>query len=453
MCQPLLRASAVVAILFAFAAPCQSVQEFPLPRPGAFPHDPTFTADGFAWYTDQSNSYIGRVDPSSGAVVDFPTPTPGSGPHGICTAPDGYVWYTAQSVGRLGRVDPASGAITEFVLPATANRPHTPVAHQGAIWFTAQTNNTYGRFDPGTGVTQVYPAPIGSLPYGLSPAPDGSLWIALFGTNKLGRVDTTTGALQLFVLPSASARPRRLAVANDGLVWFTDYQRGYLGRLDPSTGALQEWPAPDTPPGPYGISLGTDGRIWFHAAGTNAMIAFDPLAQQFATIPIPTAGAIVRHMVTDWSRGRLWLALSGTARLGLVQLVVPVTTVGAGCAGIAGVPVIAVDGTPRIGSSVTVSVSGTAAPIGVLVFGFSDTIWQGIPLPLELTAFGAPGCYLRVGLDVLFASAPPGPVSVTLPVAPLLNGFLLFAQWAMVADPSGLGFVTSAGVRMRVIGV
>ncbi|HZN38141.1 MAG TPA: hypothetical protein VFD82_05015, partial [Planctomycetota bacterium] len=72
MCQPLLRASAVVAILFAFAAPCQSVQEFPLPRPGAFPHDPTFTADGFAWYTDQSNSYIGRVDPSSGAVVDFP---------------------------------------------------------------------------------------------------------------------------------------------------------------------------------------------------------------------------------------------------------------------------------------------------------------------------------------------------------------------------------------------
>lgn len=446
-------AAAVMAAAFAAFARAQSVQEFPLLRPGAFPHDPTFAADGAAWYTDQSNSYIGRVDPATGAVVDYATPTPNSGPHGICTAPDGYLWYTAQSTGRLGRVDPATGAITEFVLPANANRPHTPIAHQGAIWFTAQANNTYGRFDPTTQTTQVYPAPAGSAPYGIHPAPDGSLWIALFGTNKLGRVTTSTGALQLFPLPNANARPRRLTVANDGLVWFTDYPRGFLGRLDPTTGTVQEWAAPDTPPGPYGIACGTDGRVWFHAAGTNQMIAFDPLLQTFATIPIPTGGAIVRHMVTDWSRGRLWLALSGTARVGLVQLVAPVTTFGAGCAGSAGVPAIGVDGPPRIGSVVTLSVTGTAAPIGVLALGFSDAVWSGIPLPVELGAVGAPGCYLRVALDILHATVLPAPVAVALPVDPALNGFTLFAQWGMLGDLSGLTFVTTAGLRLRIIGI
>jgi hypothetical protein len=37
-------------------------------------------------------------------------------------------------------------------------------------------------------------------------------------------------------------------------------------------------------------------------------------------VPIPTAGAIVRHMETDSTRGRVWLALSGTGRLGKIEV-------------------------------------------------------------------------------------------------------------------------------------
>ena len=37
-------------------------------------------------------------------------------------------------------------------------------------------------------------------------------------------------------------------------------------------------------------------------------------------MPIPDAGAIVRHMQTDSTRGRVWLALSGTGRLGKIEV-------------------------------------------------------------------------------------------------------------------------------------
>ena len=42
--------------------PAPSVIEYPLPRAKAFPHDPAVGADGIVWYTDQANSYIGRLD-------------------------------------------------------------------------------------------------------------------------------------------------------------------------------------------------------------------------------------------------------------------------------------------------------------------------------------------------------------------------------------------------------
>src|SRR5438034_1925553 len=70
-------------ILLALLNPPPIVVEYLLPRPGAFPHDPAVGRDGIVWYTDQANSYIGRLDPASGKVTDYPTPTPASGPHGI----------------------------------------------------------------------------------------------------------------------------------------------------------------------------------------------------------------------------------------------------------------------------------------------------------------------------------------------------------------------------------
>ena len=130
-----------------------TVVEYPLPRPNAFPHDPAVGLDGTVWYTDQANSYIGRLDPATGKVTDFATPTPKSGPHGIIVAPTGGVWYTANAAGRIGRVDPANGHIREFTLPAAARDPHTPLLVGAKLWFTVQQADLYGVLDTVSGAS------------------------------------------------------------------------------------------------------------------------------------------------------------------------------------------------------------------------------------------------------------------------------------------------------------
>jgi virginiamycin B lyase len=207
-------------------------------------------------------------------------------------------------------------------LPPEVRDPHTPLFHAGKLWFTVQGANLYARLDPKTGAVDVYHMPTGhSLPYGFVVAPDGSLFIAELGTNKIGHVDAANGALNEFALPDPGARPRRLQVDPKGIVWYTDYARGYLGRLDPATGQVREFASPGgNGSGPYGIALGTDGKVYYCESGKGAIVAFDPATEKSHVVTIPTPGAIVRNMSVDSTRQIVWLALSGTQRLGKIDL-------------------------------------------------------------------------------------------------------------------------------------
>jgi virginiamycin B lyase len=106
-----------------------------------------------------------------------------------------------------------------------------------------------------------------------------------------------------------------------GIVWYSDFARGQLGRLDPTTGQVRDFPSPGgSESQPYGIALGTDGRIWYNESAKNAVVAFDPATERTEVVRIPTGGAVVRNMSVDSTRARLWLALSGTQRLGRIDL-------------------------------------------------------------------------------------------------------------------------------------
>src|SRR2546425_7197721 len=122
-----------------------TVVEYPLPRPKAFPHDPAVGRDGIVWYTDQANSYIGRLDPETGKVTDYPTPTTVSGPHGIIVAPDGAVWYTANFKGRLAPLHPTPAPIKEDAPPAPARDPPTPLSHPAKTCLTRPRANLLDR--------------------------------------------------------------------------------------------------------------------------------------------------------------------------------------------------------------------------------------------------------------------------------------------------------------------
>ncbi|MBL8751699.1 MAG: hypothetical protein JNK15_00245 [Planctomycetes bacterium] len=96
-----------------------------------------------------------------------------------------------------------------------------------------------------------------------------------------------------------------------------------------------------------------------------------------------------------------------------------------------------------LGESVEMEFEHAPVGLGLFLWGFSDTAWTTIPLPLPLYLAGlnsAPSCYLRVSPDIvdtipLFATRY---VSPTMPSSPTLLGATLYGQAAYVdmGDPS-----------------
>jgi hypothetical protein len=126
---------------------------------------------------------------------------------------------------------------------------------------------------------------------------------------------------------------------------------------------------------------------------------------------------------------------------------------GTGCAGGAGVPDLTAATYPALGTTFTLQVGNASlnATDAFLMIGFSDTSWNGVPLPLTMAGFGMPNCTAYASPDaVLFflLSGGTGTVSLSLPAAPGFVGTSLYAQ-ALVRDPSAgnaLGaVVTNAG--------
>jgi streptogramin lyase len=138
--------------------------------------------------------------------------------------------------------------------------------------------------------------------------------------------DSLAGAdLQRAVLLAADLRGADLP-GRDGCKWVATGRSGIpttaeaISARSFRTGEVREWRSPGGDAGPYGIAIGSDGRIWYCESHTGSMVAFDPKTEKMEVVAIPTPGAVVRHVQTDSTRSRIWLALSGTGRLGKIEV-------------------------------------------------------------------------------------------------------------------------------------
>jgi hypothetical protein len=131
---------------------------------------------------------------------------------------------------------------------------------------------------------------------------------------------------------------------------------------------------------------------------------------------------------------------------------------GAGCAGSAGVPVLAVRGQgPWIGESFTLELNGL--PIGTTAFvflGISKTVWNTIPLPLGLGVIGMGSCTLFASGELVLPavrSASAATLTLAVPDDASLLGGAFFAQ-GFVTDPPAnpFGATVSNAAEVRVGG-
>ena len=95
-----------------------------------------------------------------------------------------------------------------------AKDPHSLAFDQkGTLWFTVQGANMVGRLNPVTGELALRNSPTPkSLPYGIMVNSKGVPFFVEFGANKVASIDPAKMIIREWTLPSADARPRRLAI-------------------------------------------------------------------------------------------------------------------------------------------------------------------------------------------------------------------------------------------------
>jgi hypothetical protein len=137
-----------------------------------------------------------------------------------------------------------------------------------------------------------------------------------------------------------------------------------------------------------------------------------------------------------------------------------VTALGLGCPARNGtIPRIGAGPLPPVSNRVSIHVSRVpaGAPAG-LVLGTSSTSWNGLPLPLDLTFLGMPGCLLRVAPDHVHCATTQGipgrghaTFEAVVPNESAVRGTTLFAQWLVLTDPdTEPSFAVTRALELRV---
>ncbi len=161
----------------------------------------------------------------------------------------------------------------------------------------------------------------------------------------------------------------------------------------------------------------------------------------------PTARSAMAAGFAPWPVGRVLCgggAQNTGTQFGSTFALVPTAPAtelefGNGCPTTAGAVDLAAVSLPYVGTDFVHEIRNAppVAFVGLIAFGLSDQFWSGVPLPLDLTLAGAPGCSVLVSPDVLLVTLlnnGTGGLTWSLPNQQSLVGLTFFTQ-ALVLDP------------------
>lgn len=336
--------------------------------------------------------------------------------------------------GAVVRIDSYTGAATPLGTGAFGQNALARTAN-GTFWSTRSLGTSYvlTNIDPDHG-TATTAFPCGDL-RALSAGPGNSLYGILDGsTDRLVQIDTATGAATTI---GSTGFPGVQALAqHQGVLYGWDVSAGLLV-VDPTTGAATApFPGVSIPPFAQTLCSHPDGRLL--------------LAGDAWTAPDPLYVVDTSHGTTTWIGGMVD-EVRGLEPLG--AFTVPL---GQGCDGTYGQVTLAVTGPLQVGGNLTATSTNHAAnAIGVLLFGTSATVHQGLSLPLLVDPwFATNSCRLYTSIDgsIPLAAGPVGPAAMqfTFAVPAGASGALLNLQHvALETVPGGMSWSNGVALQVR----
>ncbi|TDY37807.1 virginiamycin B lyase [Paraburkholderia rhizosphaerae] len=208
-----------------------AVARFPLPkdRPNANLNTAVFDKRGHLWFTGQGGIY-GELDPRTGSMRVFNAPR-GPGAYGICATVDGSLYFASLAGSYLGRIDPVSGA-AEVIEPPTPGQGARRVwsDSKGRIWVSEWNAGKVAAFDPATHRWREWKLP-GSEPHAYAIFVDDKdiVWLSEWSANALVRFDPRTERFETFALPRPHANVRQM-MGRPGEVWLSESGTDHLLR-------------------------------------------------------------------------------------------------------------------------------------------------------------------------------------------------------------------------------
>ena len=290
------------------------ITEYDLPRPTIEPHDVLF-ADGYAWYTNFGEEYIGRLDPRTGQHKEYPLPELKQGfPTGSLDLKrdhDGTLWFGMMYQGALAKFDPKSEKFQIFPVAQERNRDDTQLnmltmnyGVDGKMWTNDAGPSTILRLDVTSGKYESFD-PLAMLPggragksiYDIAADSQNNLYMTEFQSNYIVRLDAKSGSVTYYQAPTALSRNRRGNMDDQDRFWFAEYRGNKIGMFDTRQERFSEWPLPRLTQ-PYDVIWDKNAELWTSGMTTDRVVRLDPKTGQSIEYPL-ARDTNMRHMFVD----------------------------------------------------------------------------------------------------------------------------------------------------------
>jgi streptogramin lyase len=293
------------------------VTEYDMPRPTIAPHDVRTDADGFIWYSNFVEPYLGRLDPRTGAHVEYayklPKPDFPVGALALEPDHDGNLWLALMFQGGLMKFDTHTKTFRHYPLPPELNDDTAqqsmvmPRQSQvdGKVWTNDVNSHSILRLDLATGGYQITDPfkdmPVGRnhSPYGMIADKDNNLFFMDFGDESIGRVDAKTFRGTIYQTPTPRSRPRRTMLDDKGRLWFAEFAANKLGMFDIERESFKEWDVPTPHSYPYDVFLDKNGDLWSGSMSDDRVLRFDPQSGKAVEYLLPHQTNIRRIFIDN----------------------------------------------------------------------------------------------------------------------------------------------------------
>jgi virginiamycin B lyase len=295
------------------------ITEYDLPRPTIEPHDVVFS-NGYAWYTNFGEEYLGRLDPKTGQHKEFPLPELKQGfPTGSLDLKldrDGSMWFGMMYQGALAKFDPNTEKFQIFPVSQERNKDDTQLnmltmnyGIDGKMWTNDAGPSTILRLDLASGKYENFD-PLAMLPggranksiYDIAADSNNNLYMTEFQSNYIVRLDANTGAVTYYQAPTALSRNRRGNMDEQDRFWFAEYRGNKIGMFDTKQEKFSEWSLPTRFTQPYDVIFDKNGELWTGGMTTDRVVRLDPKTGQGIEYPL-ARDTNMRHMFVDNTTG------------------------------------------------------------------------------------------------------------------------------------------------------